>query len=147
MWLKPFRAVGFYAMNGTFQSFFFYLFLFLIALTSYSAELKFADVQNKHANRKHTATKPNETNANKENTSKKQSFAYIQASLKIFKHHGWFAVTLLFLSALRCRRGGKKKLLRNDTVGKKYDKDKKSTELMACYIYAIYNPEVPLKTQ
>lgn len=129
------------------SEFFFYLFLFLIALTSYSAELKFADVQNKHANRKHTATKPNETNANKENTSKKQSFAYIQASLKIFKHHGWFAVTLLFLSALRCRRGGKKKLLRNDTVGKKYDKDKKSTELMACYIYAIYNPEVPLKTQ
>jgi len=70
------------------SEFFFYLFLFLIALTSYSAELKFADVQNKHANRKHTATKPNETNANKENTSKKQSFAYIQASLKIFKHHG-----------------------------------------------------------
>lgn len=53
-------------MNGTFQNFLsFYLFFFLTALTCYSADLKFADVQNKQANKKNTATNPNKTNANK----------------------------------------------------------------------------------
>lgn len=86
--ISPFSAVGLSAMNGTFHSFLpFFIWSGLLdtALTCYSSEFTFTEVQRK-----------------KKQNNKKQSLCYVQAIFKVYEHLDWFATTLLSLSDIRC---------------------------------------------